>query len=42
MGIIAQKSFALSQLLSENISTQIGIKPSGTKDHKKVVIDFKG
>ena len=42
MGIISNKSFILSQLLSDNIASQIGIKPSGTKEHKKVVIDFNG
>jgi hypothetical protein len=42
MGIIAQKSFVLSQLLLENITSQIGIKPSGSREHKKVIIDFNG
>lgn len=42
MSIISNKSYVLSQLLSENSSTQIGIKKSGTKEHKKVVIDFNG
>lgn len=39
MGIIACKSFVLSQLLKENMNIQIAGK---NLEHKKVIIDFKG
>lgn len=42
MGIIAYKSIVLASLLGEGIANQIGIKPQGSKEHKKVVIDFAG
>lgn len=42
MSIISNKSFVLSQLLSESILTQIQIKKDGSREHKKVIIDFKG
>jgi len=45
MGIIASKSFILSQLLLENMTQQIGSKDQPKipgQEHKKVIIDFKG
>lgn len=45
MGIIASKSFVLSQLLLDSMNSQIGGKDQAKapgKEHKKVIIDFKG